>query len=71
MSVCVVFTYTLYLYIQRLQIDVEDKKAQLRVLEKEVEQRDAEIVRLMGELHVKNSQAQILKQQVCKSVCYR
>ena len=33
-----------------------------------MEQRDAEIVRLMGEIHVTNGQAQILKQQVCKSI---
>jgi hypothetical protein len=51
--------------MQRLQVDVEDKKAQLRALGKEMEQRDADVARLMGELNVTNSQAQIMKHQVC------
>ena len=54
-----------YMYIQRLRLDVEDKKAQLRALGKEVEQRDAEISKLMGELCVANSQALIVRHQVC------
>ena len=52
-------------YIQGLQIDVEDKKAQLRVLREEIGQKDAEISRLLGDLRVANSQAHTVRYKVC------
>ena len=53
--------HTIY---QRLLADLENGEAQLRAQEEELEQRDAEISRVMGEL--RQCQAQLHGEQVCR-----
>ena len=48
----------LYLYIQSLFLELEDREARLRAQEEEMKVRDAEINRLLGELR------QLQRQQV-------
>ena len=57
--------FCIHTHTQRLHTDLEERQAQLSALGKEVEQKDAEISRLMGELHVTNSQVQLETHQVC------
>ena len=51
--------HTIY---QRLCVDLENREAQLRAQEEELEQRDADISRLLGEL--RQCQAQLHREQV-------
>ena len=51
-----------YTHTQRLRADLEDREAQLRAKEEEMNQGDADISRLMGEL--RRCQAQLLRHQV-------
>ena len=58
-----VYSTCMYIpHIQRLRAELEDREARLRAQEEEMQQRDDEINRLMGEL--RSCQAQLLRQQV-------
>ena len=45
---------TMHLCTQWLRTDLEDREARLRAQEEEMQQRDTEISRLLGEFTVKN-----------------